>query len=53
MLRALSKTRWLRFNSIWAKPAKETSPTYMETRPFQQQIIKPYEAYSQVRRSMY
>lgn len=53
MLTTLPKTVWLRFNTIWAKSAKETSTTHMETGPVQQQTMKSYEAYSQVRRNMY
>ena len=53
MLSALPKTIWLRFNAIWAKPAKKTATTYLEFQSVQQQTIKPYEAYSQVRRNMY
>mgnify|MGYP003400759223 CR=1 FL=1 len=53
MLTALSKTVWLRLNAIWEKRANETSTTYMETRPVQQQTMKSHEAYSQVRRNMY
>lgn len=53
MLIALPKTIWLRFNAIWEKSAKETSTTYTETHFVQQQTMKSYEAYNQVRRNMY
>lgn len=53
MLSALPKTLWLRFNTIWGKQAKGAATTYKEIHSVQQQTIKPYEAYSQVRRNMY
>ena len=53
MLTALPKTIWLRFNAIWAKPAKKKATTYLEIHSVQQQKINPHEAYSQVRRNMY
>lgn len=53
MLLALPKTMWLRLNAILGKQAKGATTTYMEIHSVQQQTIKPYEAYSQVRRNMY
>ncbi|WNN74343.1 hypothetical protein RKS58_13145 [Lysinibacillus capsici] len=53
MLRTLQKTGWLHFNAIWAKPTKETSATYTKNSHVRHQTLKPYEAYSQIRRNMY
>ena len=53
MLVALPKTLWLRFNAIFGKQAKGVSTAYMEIQSIQQQMMKPYEAYSQARRNMY
>ena len=53
MLVALPKTIWLRLNAVFRKQTKGAATTYMEIHAFQHQTIKPYEAYSQVRRNMY
>ena len=53
MLTALSKTIGIHLNEILGKTIKKTVATDMETRPVQQQTMKSYEAYSQVRRNMY